>query len=216
MKKYLIGTSLLLGTLTAPLLAEESKNLYLSIGGGVAFTSDVSGDLEGTTAEFETNNPLNYSFAIGKEFNEWRLEFNYSATTLSSDSMTVTTGGNSSSSDITPDYDLRANSYMIYGYKDITSESKFTPYLGAGLGISSLSTDANTYTVGGNDIEVADEQYSVFTFGVKGGVAYKIAENSSLYSEANYINYSSFTTDANVDYDATNSFIISAGLRFNF
>ena len=216
MKEYLIGTSLLLSSLTAPLFAEESKSLYLSIGGGVAFTSDVSGDLDGITAEFETNNPLNYSFAIGKEFNDWRLEFNYSATTLSSDSMTVTTGGNSTSSDITPDYDLGVNSYMIFGYKDIPSDSKFTPYLGAGLGLSSLNTDSNTYTVGGNDIVVADEQYSVFTFGLKGGVDYEIAENTSLYSEASYLNYSSFTSDAGVDYDSTNSFIISAGLRFNF
>ena len=188
MKKYLIGTSLLLSSLTAPLFAEESKSLYLSIGGGVAFTSDVSGDLDGTTAEFETNNPLNYSFAIGKEFNDWRLEFNYSATTVSSDSMTVTTGGNSTSSDITPDYDLGVNSYMIYGYKDIPSDSKFTPYFGAGLGLSSLNTDANTYTIGGNDIVVADDKYSVFTFGLKGGVDYEIAENTSLYSEASYVN----------------------------
>lgn len=216
MKKYVIGTSLILGTLTTPLYAEESKNFYLSIGGGVAFTSDVTGDLDGTTAEFETNNPLNYSFAIGKEFEEWRLEFNYSATTLSSDSITVTAGGNSASSDITPDYELGANTFMIYGYKDIPSNSKFTPYLGAGLGVSSLSTDANTYTVGGDDIVVTDEQYSVFTFGLKGGVGYEIAENTSLYSEASYINYSSFSTDDGVDYDSTNSFIISAGLRFNF
>ena len=56
----------------------------------------------------------------------------------------------------------------------------------------------------------------MFTFGLKGGVDYEIAENTSLYSEVGYVNLASFTTDAGKEYDSNNSFIVSAGLRFSF
>ena len=106
---------------------------------------------------------------------------------------------------------------MLYAYKDIPGDSKFTPYFGAGLGVSSLSQDADTYSIGGaGSINVSEASESVFTFGLKGGVGYEIAENTSLYSEASYMNVASFTTDAGEEYDSTNSFVISTGLRFSF
>lgn len=62
MKKYLIGTSLLLCSFISPSFAEEAKNFYLSIGGGIAFPSDIEGDatLSGTKidAKFPTDDPF--------------------------------------------------------------------------------------------------------------------------------------------------------------
>ncbi len=214
--KYLLGTSLLLGSFTAPLFAEEPKSLYLSIGGGVNFISDIEGEFEGTTGAFETDNPFIYSIAIGKEFDDWRLEFNYLATTVTSDSIQVTVGGNGSTATITPDYEIGVSSYMLYAYKDIPGDSKFTPYFGAGLGVSSVEQDAETYSILGNNVNISEASESVFTFGLKGGVGYEIAENTSLYSEASYLNYASFTTDAGEEMDSNNSFVISTGLRFSF
>ena len=61
---------------------------------------------------------------------------------------------------------------------------------------------------------------SVFTFALKGGVTYPIAENTSLYSEATYQNMSSSQVAEagyeTVNYDSNNFFAITAGLRFNF
>ena len=50
MKRILIGTSFLLSSFIAPTFAEEKNNFYLSVGGGLAFSSDVEGDstLDGT------------------------------------------------------------------------------------------------------------------------------------------------------------------------
>ena len=183
MKNYLIGTSLLLGTFVAPSFAEESKDFYLSIGGGLAFPSDVEGDttISGTKIDvtFPTDDPFIYSLAIGKEFNDLRFEFNY-------------------------------------GYKDIPTESKFTPYFGVGLGTSTLSTEATNVSISGIDVTLPGSSESVFTYGIKGGIGYKIADNTSLYSEASYLNYASFSTDSNENYDSNNLFGITAGLRFNF
>ena len=49
---------------------------------------------------------------------------------------------------------------------------------------------------------------------------YEIEENTNLYTEATYQNFSSFTVSepgyADTNYDSINYFGISAGLRFNF
>ena len=45
---------------------------------------------------------------------------------LSSDSFRATALGTVATASITPDLELNAKSYMIYGYKDIPTESKFT------------------------------------------------------------------------------------------
>ena len=84
MRKYWVISTLLLGSLTSPIFAEESKGFYLSIGGGINSINELEGDLDGTgVVSFGTDSPFQYSLAIGKEFDDWRLEFNYSATTVS-------------------------------------------------------------------------------------------------------------------------------------
>ena len=220
MKNYLFGASILLSSLVAPSFAEESKAFYLSIGGGLAFPSDIEGDatLSGTTidAKFPTDDPFFYSLGIGKEFNDWRFEFNYSGTKISTNSITATSGGTGVTASITPDLEVDAKSYMIYGFKDIPNETNFTPYFGVGLGTSTLSTEATTYSVSGSDVTLSAASESVFTYGIKGGIGYEIADNTSLYSEASYLNYASFSTDLSENYDSNSYFGISAGLKFTF
>ena len=41
MYKYLVASSLLFGSIAAPLSAEESKSFYFSLGGGFNFVSDL-------------------------------------------------------------------------------------------------------------------------------------------------------------------------------
>jgi len=106
---------------------------------------------------------------------------------------------------------------MIYGYKDIkNSDSNLTPYFGIGVGTSNLSQEAQIVNVSGTNVTLPSADESVFSYAVKGGVGYQIADNTSLYSEATYINYGSFTSDDNVNYDGNNHFGITAGLRFSF
>mgnify|MGYP001194655391 CR=1 FL=1 len=220
MKKILFGTSFLLSSLIAPSFAEESKNLYLSIGGGITFPSDVKvngTDLNGTDYKIKlpTDNPFIYSLAVGKGFEDLRLEFNYSGTTLSSKSITATVGGTTGTANFSPAAEAKVKSYMLYGYKDITNETKFTPYIGIGLGTSNINMKEQTINSGGATVILESASSSVFTYGIKGGVGYEIADNTSLYSEATYLNYASFK-DGSDNYDSNNYFGITAGLRFNF
>ena len=224
MKKYLVGTSLVLSSFIAPSFAEEANDFYLSVGGGIAFPSDVEGDstISGTKydAVFPTDSTGLYSIGIGKEFNDYRVEFNIAAATVDTDSITVTSGGNGVTASISPNLESDVMSYMVYGFRDFNNEAKFSPYFGVGLGVSSLSAKDQTATVSGTALSLKGAEESVFTFALKGGVTYPIAENTSLYSEAIYQNLASYQVAEagyeTVNYDSTNFFGITAGLRFNF
>ena len=178
------------------------------------------GDLESSVGvingEYDTNNPFQYSLAIGKEFEDWKLEFNYSGTTLASDQLTVTAGGVGATAALTPDYEADVTSYMIYAYKVFPSDTKFTPYIGAGLGLSSIDAPSQNIALAGVNFVTGDFEEQVFTFGLKGGLDYEIAENTSLYTELGYLNLASFEAEADEEFDSINAFVVSAGLRFSF
>lgn len=225
MKKYFIGATLLLNSFIAPTaFSEESNSFYLSFGGGIAFPSDAEADstLGGTAYELkqESDNTGFLSVGIGKSFNDFRVEFNYLQATVETDSFTVSSGGVGVTGSISPALESEVKSYMIYGFKDFSNETKFTPYAGVGLGIASFSSDNQTATVEGNAYQFEGADESVFSFALKGGASYEIAQNASIYSEAVYQNFASYEVSepgfATVNNDSTNFFGISAGLKFNF
>ena len=225
------------------------KNLKVFIfllAGGINSINELEGDLDGTgLVSFGTDSPFQYSLAIGKEFDDWRLEFNYSATTVSRDSITVTAlGQNPVTSNINPDIKKDIKSYMLFGYKDFPSDKKFSTYLGAGLGFSTVEMAEANPIVGGANVPTPAIDEELFTFGLKGGVEYEVTDTTSLYAEVAYLNYSEFSTAAangnananaaggegaglggggeaaaagdDSDFNSNNSFVVSTGLRFRF
>jgi len=228
-KRFLLGTSLLLGSFIAQAsFAEGSKNFYLSIGGGVAFPRDVEGDYTAGGVNYnlsnKTDNPEIYSFGIGKYFNDFRVEFNYSKLTTKTDEQTQSGGGIDVTASITPALEYKLNSYLVYGYRDFPNDSKFTPYAGLGLGVTSLSQIEKTLKVLGTNVDatldIPGTDKSVFTYAFKGGVTYDISEKIDLYSEATYQNIGSFdipaTSSITANYDGINILAVTAGLKFNF
>ena len=224
MKRLLIATPLLLGSTIATAFAEENKAFYLSIGAGAAFPSDVEGKapLVGTkNLKFPTNTSGLYTLGIGYKIYDWRLEFNYSNTTVHADSVKITTAANAavSPSSSVPNFKQKINSYMAYGYKDFSNDSKLTPYVGVGIGAASISTeDMKTSVVGA--VNTAGDEKSVFSYALKGGIDYEIVENTSLYTELTYQNFASYKAKesslATVSYEANNHFAVTAGLKFSF
>ena len=223
MNKVLISSSLLIASLISPLNAEESKN-YLSIGGGIALPQDAEGDTTlGSSPydfEYEFDNPAILSIGVGRKFNDFRLEFNYSKATVKSDTFSVTTGGTGVTATTSPALESDVSSYMIYGFKDFTNESKFTPYVGVGLGAGHFSAKNQTATIGGNAYQFEGGDETVFSFGLRGGVSYGLGENTSLFTEGLYQNFDSYTLHGTgfeiVNYDSNQFFAVSAGIKFSF
>mgnify|MGYP001200701184 CR=1 FL=1 len=220
MKKYLIGTSLIFGSLVAgPILAEE--NFYLSIGAGKAFPSDAESSYTVGSTVYditeETDDPGILSIGFGKKFNnDFRVEFNLSKSTVSTDSFTVTSGGSGVTGSITPALEYDVTTYMIYGLKDFPNDSKFTPYGGIGIGFASLDADDQIATIAGTAYSFTFEEESVLSYALKGGISYEIAENSSLFTELGYQHLNSYDSAGNVNYDSNSLVGLSAGIRFSF
>ena len=203
--------------------AEESKN-YITVAGGIAFPSDAEGDsaLGGTSYDFkyEVDNTGVFSIGVGRKFNDYRLEFNYSKATIKSDTFSVTSGGTGITASITPALESDVSSYMVFGYKDFPSDSKFTPYAGLGLGVGNFSAKNQTATVAGTAYQFEGGDETVFSFGLKGGVSYEIADNTSIFTEGLYQNFASYEVSEpgfeTVNYDSNQFFAVSAGIKFSF
>ena len=151
---------------------------------------------------------------------EEKQEFNYSKATIESDTFSVTSGGTGITASITPALESDVSSYMVFGYKDFPSDSKFTPYAGLGLGVGNFSAKNQTATVAGTAYQFEGGDETVFSFGLKGGVSYEIADNTSLFTEGLYQNFASYQVAEagyeTVNYDSNQFFAVSAGIKFSF
>jgi len=203
---------------------EESKDFYIKFGGGKGFSSDVTGETtdSGTLykGSFETKNPGVISIGLGKEFNDYRIHFEYTASTIESDKLTAESEGVAVTASMTPNLKADTSSYMIYGLKEFNNDSKFTSYAGIGLGIGSFSLNAQTITLAGTDVSLKGSDEPVFSFALRGGTEYEMSENIFIYSEATYQNFAAFKSDepgfATVNFDSNHLFTLTAGLKFNF
>ena len=203
---------------------EESKDFYIKFGGGKGFSSDVTGDTtdSGTLykGSFETKNPGAISIGLGREFNDYRIHFEYTASTIESDKVTAESEGVAVTASMTPNLKADTSSYMIYGLKEFNNDSKFTSYAGIGLGIGSFSLNAQTITLAGTDVSLKGSDEPVFSFALRGGTEYEMSENIFIYSEATYQNFAAFNSEepgfATVNFDSNHLFAVTAGLKFNF
>ena len=222
MKKYLLGTSLLLSSIaTVPVMADD--DFYLSIGYGITYPNDVESDYvignTSTTYEIteETDNPGMLSVGFGKSFdNDFRVEFNFSKATATADSFTVTSAGSGVAESISDYLEYDITNYMVYGLKDFSNESKFTPYAGVGIGFASIDANDATATIAGTAYSFTFEEESVFSFAFKGGVGYKITDQTTLFTELGYTNLASFRSKGGVNYDSNELIGLTAGVKFSF
>ena len=210
--------------LVTPSLVDKSNNFYMSIGGGKAFPSNYAGDtlLLGNRIDFEyhTDDPFFFSIGFGKKFDDYRVEFNYLSGEVEADRISAEANGAALTASINPGLNDNVKSFMIYGYKDFPNESKFTPYLGLGVGIGKFNADDQIVSIAGLQFLMITPEITVFSYALKGGVDYALNDKSALYTEATYQNFGSYEISEpgfeTVKYDSTNFFGVSAGIRFFF
>ena len=221
MRNFLLGTSLLLGSFVAPTMAEESKGFYLSIGGAQTFIQDVEGDttISGTKYDLDSDidSDFGYEIEFGKQIENWRLGISYGKTSPKQKNVSAenaATGvGVVASVSPKPTYDVE--SLMFNVYRDFPNDGKFTPYVGIGLGSTSIEMQTYTTTVSGTDVVVTDDGRDLFSWDIKGGVTYSLNQTTDLYGEVVYLHTDSFDEDG-INYDAIKSTNLMAGIKFNF
>ena len=166
---------------------------YVNIGIGTGFGADIDGDINGIDFEADARTTVGGGIGLGYDFGNIRLEGKVTRSTSDVDSV--------SASGLKYDVDESGSGWGIgvdLEY-DFNNESKFTPYIGAGAGIS-WADDAD------------DNAYG---FSAIAGVAYAASEKVDIYGEIAY----GFTPDQeidDIDYDSKGEFGATIGLRFAF
>jgi opacity protein-like surface antigen len=175
-----------------------------SLGGGVAVDAGLGYDF-GNSIRGEVTYVLG-SYAVGNTA--------YSGN-LSAGGTTYYGNGNIAASG-----NVSTNSVMFSGYYDFKSKSKFTPYVGGGIGYTSVSipTMPASVTVNGstyNNLTVDGGSASAFGYQAKLGVSYAVSKPADIFGEVIYQGNTGVTINE-VSYGPLNAFSVRAGARLRF
>jgi outer membrane autotransporter protein len=151
---------------------------------------------------------------IGYDFGAIRAELTYGYTYASLndvDGNVRINGERIGNFDLGSSGTVNKNDVMASVYWDMLSNSRWTPYIGGGIGYTNLSTDG--IKVGGE--RIGDANRGLFGWQAKAGVSYGLTSNWDVYAEGTYSGASGFESD-NVDYGSFNNWGGKIGFRYRF
>jgi len=212
MKKLLLSAAAILGLVFA---FENQANAscdgpYLAIRGGVAnHTLGDKDENEATDKKLEIDdNSLMLSGALGYRYKYFRIEAEYVYRKDNEDkSVSITPlplGGYSISS---RSAEFSSKSYMANIYWDLSPYTMFTPYLSAGIGITSLEYTFKMGDSYGNTIKYDEDN---FTWSVGGGLSAQVTTRFNIDLGYRYYDMGELESGAIHNHE------VYGGLRYTF
>ena len=175
-----------------------------SLGGGVAVDAGVGYDF-GNSIRGEVTYVLG-SYGLGSTSFSGNANFSGGSAPFNG---SISASGN-----------VSTNSVMFSGYYDFKSKSKFTPYVGAGIGwtgvsIPSMPASATVNGVTVNNLTIDGGSGSAFGYQAKIGVSYAVSKPADIFAEAIYQGNTGVTINE-VSFGALNAISARAGVRYRF
>jgi len=198
-RKFLLALSAASITAISPLTAEEKqKGTYIigSIGTGKMNDIEFAANLGGGTAQFEPG--FSGEIGVGYDFGSLRTEFTYNSLT------TALEGAQNVNVDVT--------SYLVSAAYDWRSDKKWQPYIGAGVGSSTIDVNLGT-TVGGTTVTAGDD--SITTVKLRAGVNYDVSKDFDFYGELWSQGFDDFTIGL-IQFTNVSTSGASLGIRVKF
>jgi len=208
--------------------ANQPNGWYATLGSG--FVAPQSPSVNYTSGGVNYTGSINqntsYSGEIGGgyDFGAIRAEFTYAYTPISSSQWNISGNGSSASAPVATSYNL--SSFLFSGYYDIKTKSKFTPYIGGGIGPGVAAVPAVSYTINGTSYTTNAASAAVFSYQAKAGVSFAASKESDLFVEAGYIGASGTTFNitsaavpgvtAPISIGGNGGFIAKLGFRYRF
>jgi len=174
-------------TTTVEVVEVESVNgWYLTVGAGAIWPGDMNywanrAPLAATSQPrgvIQQNGGFSIDGGIGYDFGAIRTELTYGYSAPSVESIV--------SRDLSRSFSaggkVNKNDIMLSAYWDVLPFSRFTPYIGGGIGYSNLSTpsfNVGNYHTGGHN-------KGLFGWQAKAGISYALAYNWDVYGEATF------------------------------
>jgi opacity protein-like surface antigen len=207
----------------AAIAQDGGSSPYLQFHAGANSVSDIAVDVtSGPSTVFNMNTEYGtgYGFGVagGYDFGEFRIEGEVAYRTNPGDQANFRTAP---SGDL--DGEVSALTIMVNAYYDFETNSRFTPYLGAGLGAGQVELDLESRTPG-PPVGVSGTGWGFAAQGIA-GAGYEVSESVEVFAEARAMTIIAPdvtglgalnpTTGATMEDDYT-SYGVFAGVRFRF
>jgi opacity protein-like surface antigen len=189
----------------------SAQGWYLTIGAGYQHPSDQSIStplIDQDFSPFTVNLGGGFSgdLGVGYDFGVWRAELTYGYSRASLNGLSA---GNAFTNNVSGA--INKNDVLASLYYDFENNSRWTPYIGGGIGYTNLSTPS--FTLDG--IPTNSVNKGLFGWQGKIGVSYAMSYNSDIYVEGVYQGAGGYSAE-NLNVDSFNSFGGKIGFRYRF
>ncbi len=230
-----VDAALIAQTYPQPVVKEvySAKGWYLTIGAGAQTPSDQTVNSTGTLVSpfftpllfnFGNNNSTKLDLGggfsgdvgVGYDFGALRAELTYGYSRASLNAVGAANPIGFGAFGIVPFTNnvsgiINKNDVLASLYYDIETNSRWTPYIGGGIGYTNLSTPSFTL----NGFPTNSVNKGLFGWQAKVGVSYAMSYNSDVYLEGVYQGAGGYSSE-NLTFDAFNSFGGKIGFRYRF
>jgi len=110
---------------------------------------------------------------------------------------------------------VSTNSVLVSAYVDIPIKSKFTQFVGGGLGYTNVGWGAYSANFSGVQWNWQSGSQGVLGYQAKLGVTYQASAKADVFVEGTYQGSSGFSVDS-VNYDSLSAFGARLGARYRF
>ena len=167
--------------ISSPAMAED-KGFYVLGGVGAA---QVDADAASLDESF------NFEIGFGYDFgNDLRSEFTWDRNELS----TATVLG------VVIPADASTDTFIVSLYKDFSNDTKITPFIGGGIGTTSVNDSTANWS-------------SAFTYSLSAGASYEASENTDVYVKVSTLYASPSVIGLEIDSNAVSA---KVGVRYSF
>jgi len=163
-------------------VAPVGKDFYATNAVGFSSARHWETQLEEFELEIDLSDGVAGEVAFGRKLNNWRLEASYGLNYSSWKSMKVTSSTSEAEAKIGMKGRINVQTFLLSSFYNFENQSKFSPYLGGGLGLSQLGSPKVTMTHGDNSYTDAVNDLAL-SGQLTAGVTYKLDDTNDIYLE---------------------------------
>ncbi len=200
------------GYVPEPVPYEQGKGFYATIGLGAQWPQQRSFDIDNTGIDGDVHSGGGFSgdIGLGYDFGAIRTELTYGYSRSSVSDISISTN-RFGSGRVDASGNVDKNDVLLSAYWDIPTGSRWSPYVGGGIGYSNIGTP--NIRVGG--INTGGGNYGAFGYQAKLGVSYIASYNTDIFLEGVYQGATGQTVN-DVDFGSFNSWGAKLGFRYRF
>ena len=172
----LLGSFLAFGSFAVPL----NEGFYQVNAVGLSPSQNWDAQIEQVELDIDLSDVFAYQFVLGRSLNKWRVEAGYSIHTSSWESVKATASGSEVEAQIKGE--MNVQTFLVSGFYDFENKSKFTPYIGGGLGLAQLSSPEVTTSL--DDFSETKDIYAMAPSGqLIAGTSYELSPDIDVFLE---------------------------------